>query len=118
MWPTDRAVAWGVVHVFSGGGQFPGLATRPGEMAAGGNSPFCGIVGGMTGLLEEALRRVESLPEEEQDAMAAQIMDTLDDEEAWARSFREKPEVLRSLAREAMEEHRHGETCPLDELLG
>jgi hypothetical protein len=72
----------------------------------------------MTGLLEEALRRVESLSREEQDAIASQIMETLDDEEAWTRSFREKPAVLRSLAREALEEHRRGETRPLDELLG
>jgi len=47
----------------------------------------------MTGLLEEALRRVESLSREEQDAIASQIMETLDDDEAWARSFREKPAV-------------------------
>jgi hypothetical protein len=72
----------------------------------------------MTGQLEKALRRVEALSKEEQDAIASQIMETLDDEEAWARSFREKPEVLRSLAREALEEHRRGETRPLDELLG
>src|SRR5687768_822440 len=44
----------------------------------------------MTGLLEQALKRVESLSREEQDAIAAQIIETLDDEEAWARSFREK----------------------------
>jgi hypothetical protein len=67
----------------------------------------------MTGLLEEALRRVEALSREEQDAIASQIMETLDDEEAWARSFHEKPAVLRSMAREAMEEHRRGETRPL-----
>jgi hypothetical protein len=74
--------------------------------------------GDMTGLLEEALRRVESLSREEQDAIASQIMETLDDEEAWTRSLREKPAVLRSLAREALEEHRRGETRPLDELVG
>ncbi|MGA2117000.1 MAG: hypothetical protein ABSH56_19850 [Bryobacteraceae bacterium] len=34
------------------------------------------------------------------------------------RSFREKPAVLRSMAREALEKHRRGETRPLDELLG
>ena len=72
----------------------------------------------MTGLLEQALRRVESLPLEEQDAIAAQILDTLDDEEGWARSFRQRPELLQSLAREAMEEHRRGETRPLEKLLG
>ena len=72
----------------------------------------------MTGRLEEALRRVESLTAEEQDAIASQIIDTLDDEEGWARRFRESPSVLRSLAREALEEHRRGETRPLDELTG
>jgi hypothetical protein len=34
----------------------------------------------------------------------------LEDEEAWARSFRDKPEVLQAMAREALEEHRRGET--------
>ena len=72
----------------------------------------------MTGLLEEALRRVQSLSAEEQDAIASQIIETLDDEEAWARHFRDNPAVLRSLAREALEEHRRGETRPLDELIG
>jgi hypothetical protein len=74
--------------------------------------------GNMSGLLEEALRRVESLSREEQDAIASQTMESLDDEETWTRSFREKPSVLRSLAREALEEHRRGETRPLDELFG
>jgi hypothetical protein len=72
----------------------------------------------MTGLLEQALRRVESLSPEEQDAIASQIIESLDDEEAWARRFRESPSVLRSLAHEALEERRRGETRPLDELLG
>ena len=72
----------------------------------------------MTGLLEKALRRMESLSPEEQDAIASQIIETLDDEEAWAVSFRERPDVLRSLAREALEEHERGETRPLDELIG
>ena len=49
-------------------------------------------VKGMTGLLEEALRRIESLSREDQDAIAHQIMATLDDAEAWARSFHERPE--------------------------
>ena len=72
----------------------------------------------MTGLLEEALRRVASLAPQEQDAIASQIMETIDDEEGWARRFRESPAVLRSLAHEALEEHRRGETRPLDELIG
>ena len=72
----------------------------------------------MTGLLEQALRRVESLSPAQQDAIASQIIETLDDEEAWARRCRENPSALRSLAREALEEHRRGETRPLDELIG
>jgi hypothetical protein len=72
----------------------------------------------MTGQLEEALKRLESLSPEEQDAIASRIMEALDDEDAWARSFRERPATLRSLAREALEEHRRGETRPLGELIG
>jgi hypothetical protein len=60
----------------------------------------------MTGLLERTLRRVESLSREEHEAVASQIMETLDDEEAWRRTFRDKPVLLRSMAREAPEEHR------------
>ena len=72
----------------------------------------------MTGLLEKALQRIEALSQEEQDAMAYQMLESLDDEEAWSRQFRNNPEVLRSLAQEALEEHRRGETRPLDELIG
>jgi hypothetical protein len=72
----------------------------------------------MTGLLEKALQRIEALSQEEQDAMASQILESLDDEEARSRRFHDSPEVLRSLAQEALEEHRRGETRPLDELIG
>ncbi len=72
----------------------------------------------MTGLLEKALQRIEALSSEDQDALASQIIETLDDEEAWTRQFREKPDVLSSLAQEAIDEHRRGETRPLDEFLG
>ncbi|MGA3024020.1 MAG: hypothetical protein ABSF98_04545 [Bryobacteraceae bacterium] len=72
----------------------------------------------MTVRLEEALRRVEALSREEQDAIASQILETLDDEEAWARKFSARPDLLQSLADEALAEHRRGETRPLDELIG
>ena len=45
-------------------------------------------------------------------------METLDDEALWEHSFRERPEVLRALAQEALDEHRRGETRPLEELIG
>jgi hypothetical protein len=66
----------------------------------------------MTGLLEQVLRRIESLTQEEQDAIAAQILESLDDEEAWGSRFRAVPAGLRDLAREASEEHRRSETQP------
>jgi len=70
----------------------------------------------MTGLLQKALRRIEVLSEEEQNAIATQILESLDDEETWARKLREHPDLLRSLARDAGEEHRRGDTRPLMKL--
>jgi len=71
----------------------------------------------MTQLLEDALRKVAALPREEQDAIAAQIMETLQDETAWKEKLASDPAKLRRLADEALEEQRRGETRPLDELL-
>jgi hypothetical protein len=71
----------------------------------------------MTQLLEDALRRVGQLPEEEQDAIASQILATIEDEEAWAKTLRKNPARLRKLAAAALDEHRRGATRPLDELL-
>ena len=72
----------------------------------------------VTGLLEKALRRVQALSNEEQDAIAAQILESLDDEETWERSFQNNPEKMRTLAQQARDEHLRKETRPLDELLG
>lgn len=72
----------------------------------------------MTGLLEKALRRVESLSPQVQDAVASQIIESLDDEEAWSRRWRDRPTTLRSLAGEALAEHQAGATRPIDELIG
>ena len=49
----------------------------------------------MTGLLEEAFQRVASLPSEEQDLIASQILETLDDEEARATQFSRKARPIR-----------------------
>ena len=71
----------------------------------------------MTELLEKALRKVAALPQEEQDAIASQIIETLQDEAAWKEKLARTPEKLRRLAEEAQEEHHRGNTRPLDELL-
>lgn len=71
----------------------------------------------MTDLLETMLRRVEALPEAEQDVIAAQIIEILDADAEWERVLAANPGKLDAMAREAMEEHRRGETRPLEELL-
>jgi hypothetical protein len=71
----------------------------------------------MTKLLDEALNKVASLPQNEQDAIATEILDSLADEEAWQKRFAAKRDKLRELAREALEEDDRGETRPLDQLL-
>jgi len=70
----------------------------------------------MSRLLENALERVGTLPEDEQDAIASQILASLEDEEAWKARFAEKRDVLRRMAREALEEDARGETLPLTDL--
>ena len=71
----------------------------------------------MSRLLEKALERVGTLPEDEQDAIASQILASLEDEEAWKARFAEKRDVLRRMAREALEEDERSETLPLSDLL-
>jgi hypothetical protein len=80
-------------------------------------SRSAGTLESMTELLEDALRKVASLPKEEQDAIAAQIIETLQDETAWKEKLARTPEKLARLAQEARAEHERGETRALDELL-
>jgi len=71
----------------------------------------------MIKLLERALEKIASLPEEEQDAIAAQVLAELEDEAAWTKQFAGRGGELRRLAKEALSEHRQGETHPLDDLV-
>jgi len=71
----------------------------------------------MTELLEDALRKVAALPQEEQDAIAFQIIETLEDEAAWKKTMARAPEKLLRLAEEALRENRQDETRPIDEIL-
>ncbi len=70
----------------------------------------------MSSLLEKALEKVVALPPEEQDAIAAQILASLADEEAWKKRFVEKRDVIRRVAREALREDERGKTLPLSDL--
>ncbi len=71
----------------------------------------------MSSLLEKALEKVSALPADEQDAIAAQILASLADEDAWKARFHEKSDVIRRMARQALEEDKRGDTLPLDDLL-
>ena len=71
----------------------------------------------MSTLLEKALEQVVALPQDEQDLIASQIIASLADEEARKIRFAGKRDVIRRMAREALDEHQRGETLPLSDLL-
>jgi hypothetical protein len=71
----------------------------------------------MSTLLEHAFEKASSLPPEEQDVIAAQILETLADEEAWQKRFAQKIDVLRRMEQETIAEADQGLTRPLSELL-
>jgi hypothetical protein len=67
----------------------------------------------MTKLLEEALKEVAKLPEAEQDAVAAILLDELASEQRWAASFAKSQDKLARLAEEALADYKAGRTKPL-----
>jgi len=71
----------------------------------------------MTKLLEKALQEVSRLPDEQQDALAAMILEELADEKRWADSFARSGDTLARLAQEALTEDQRGSTLPLDKSL-
>lgn len=68
----------------------------------------------MTKLLEQAIARVKQLPETEQDAIAALILEELEDEARWNKAFAQSYDVLAELAAAALVEDQAGKTQELD----
>ncbi len=68
----------------------------------------------MSELMEKAINAIAKLPEAEQDAMGAWILEEIDSERRWSRAFEESQDILAELADEALEELRTGKTFPLD----
>jgi hypothetical protein len=68
----------------------------------------------MTKLLEKAFKKVSKLPEVEQNAVAKWLLEELQTEKEWAKSFSESEDVLDRLAKEALESHSKGKTKSLD----
>ncbi|ANV83211.1 hypothetical protein AWQ21_01710 [Picosynechococcus sp. PCC 7003] len=64
----------------------------------------------MTELLEQAIKHLQSLDTERQDAIAALIMEELEDEAKWDTAFAQSQELLADLAAEAMTEYKAGQT--------
>jgi hypothetical protein len=66
----------------------------------------------MTHLLEKALSEVAKLPEPEQNALAAILLQEIASEQKWAGFFAKSQDVLAQLAEEALAEHTAGRTKP------
>lgn len=68
----------------------------------------------MTELLERAIARLQALPESEQNAIAAMILEETEDDRRWDESFSRSPNILAKLAASAMAEYHSGQTQELD----
>ena len=68
----------------------------------------------MTQLLERAFKKASKLPERDQDALAKWVLEELESERKWDKSFTESENVLDKLADEALEEHKKGNTKPVN----
>jgi hypothetical protein len=68
----------------------------------------------MTKLLEEAFAEASKLPEQEQDALAAVILEELASERRWDQAFADSADLLAQLADQALAEHQAGKTQVLD----
>ncbi len=70
----------------------------------------------MTELLKTAMEKVSTLPEGEQDAIAALVLEELESEQRWAKAFASSQGKLAKLAKAALEEAKKGTTTPFSEL--
>jgi hypothetical protein len=68
----------------------------------------------MTPLLQQAFTEAAKLSESEQEVLASRLLAELATEDDFDRAIAHSPEQLAALAREALAEHRAGQTQPLD----
>ena len=68
----------------------------------------------MPELLDQAYAAIARLPKEDQEAIAAMILEEIASEDRWQHALARTPWVLEKLADEARQEHQAGETWPLD----
>jgi len=67
----------------------------------------------MTQLLDKAIAAVATLPEPEQDALAAILLEEIASERRWLESFAKSQDALAKLVEAALAEHAAGHTKPL-----
>ena len=67
----------------------------------------------MTELLDRVVEKARKLPDPEQDAIAALILEELEDEVSWRKAFAGSRDALAKLAQEAMAEDSAGKTREL-----
>ncbi|MBT3880040.1 MAG: hypothetical protein HON76_01100 [Candidatus Scalindua sp.] len=68
----------------------------------------------MTKLLEKAFNQASKLADASQDAIAAIVLEELEDEKKWETSFANSQESLSKLATKVRNEIKQGETLPFD----
>lgn len=68
----------------------------------------------MTKLLDSAIEKTRRLPEREQDAIAALILEELGEDARWEKTFAATEAALEKLAGEALAEDLAEKTAPLD----
>jgi hypothetical protein len=68
----------------------------------------------MTRLLERAFKEASKLPEVEQNALAKWVMEELEAEGRWEKTFAGSEDILDKLADEALAAHKEGKTRPLN----
>ena len=69
----------------------------------------------MTKLLEKAFEVATKLPPEQQDAVAALVLDEIASEERWDEAFANSQDVLAALAKQALQDHAAGKSTPLNQ---
>lgn len=63
-----------------------------------------------------AVDKVATLPAQEQDILAAILLEEMASEQRWSHSFSKSQSLLESLASEALSEFKAGKTKPLEHL--
>jgi len=71
----------------------------------------------MTSALQQAFDKASSLPADQQEALAAIVLDEIASEQRWKAAFDCSQDALARLAAEALEEDRQRRTSDLSELL-